>query len=198
MSIEQYRKIMNSEPVGEDVMLKQADGDAVMHAVLVPKVTIGVGSYVTKMSVYVAELGDNLLLGIDFLLTAGAIMNLADHTLTVCGSKVHIDLTGDSTPKLVYSSMSHCVNPGQQLDILVSCDSGLSGEFMFEPAGHWSALNMPNCLIDVGNECRIPVNNLSGSRVRINSQSVLGTLHKVDIVSDTAKTECRELELGVS
>ena len=50
-----------------------------MVAILVPDVEIQVGTYHTIMPIFVTELCDNLILGLDFLLSNGAELNQKYH-----------------------------------------------------------------------------------------------------------------------
>ena len=174
--------LMPTAPIGERVSLRQADGNTLMDAILVPNMSFTVGDYTTLISVYVTKLADQLLLGLDFLLSAGAILNLEDKSLTVCGSKVPIELMeGETLPTLAYVTGHVYIPPGEHVNVPFSMTNAPNGLKIFEPAGRWSALGIPDCLIGEGNSHYIPVLNLSSNAVCLKRGSVLGTLEVVNI-----------------
>ena len=178
MDRECWLSVMSRQPEGESVLLKQADGNATLQAIIVQDVVMQVGDFVTKMAVFVTKLGDKLLLGLDFLLTAGAIVNLRDQTLLVCGSLVPIELMsgGDQAHTLAVVTKELYIPPGVQSEIKVSTAGNGGGIHLLEPAGKWSALNIPVSVIDLDRNSSIPVYNLSAKAVKIHAGSVLGRL----------------------
>ena len=70
-------------PIEKEVKLTQADGNSNMIATLVPDVKIQVGTYHIVMPIFVTNLSDNLLLGLDFLSSAGAVLNLLKNIMTI-------------------------------------------------------------------------------------------------------------------
>ena len=87
--------ITGSPPVGKEVKLTQVDVNRNMVAILVPDVEIQVGTYHIKMPIFVTDLhvSDKLLLGLDFLSSAGAILHLLRNTTTTGAVQTPINLT---------------------------------------------------------------------------------------------------------
>ena len=87
--------ITGSPPVGKEVKLTQVDVNRNMVAILVPDVEIQVGTYHIKMPIFVTDLhvSDNLLLGLDFLSSAGAVLHLLKNTTTTGAVQTPINLT---------------------------------------------------------------------------------------------------------
>ena len=87
--------ITGSPPVGKEVKLTQVDVNRNMVAILVPDVEIQVGTYHIKMPIFVTNLhvSDNLLLGLDFLSSAGAVLHLLKNTTTTGAVQTPINLT---------------------------------------------------------------------------------------------------------
>ena len=87
--------ITGSPPVGKEVKLTQVDGNRNMVAILVPDVEIQVGTYHIKMPIFVTDLhvSDNLLLGLDFLSSAGTVLHLLKNTTTTGAVQTPINLT---------------------------------------------------------------------------------------------------------
>ena len=90
MDCDCWRKVMACEPVGEYISLRQVDGSSMPDAIIVPSVEITVGLYHTSITIYVTRLRNDLLLGMNFLLAAEAVLNLSDNTLSGCNSTVAI------------------------------------------------------------------------------------------------------------
>ena len=87
--------ITGSPPVGKDVKLTQVDVNRNMVAILVPDVEIQVGTYHIKMPIFVTDLhvSDKLLLGLDFLSSAGAVLHILKNTTTTGAVQTPINLT---------------------------------------------------------------------------------------------------------
>ena len=87
--------ITGSPPVGKEVKLTQVDVNRNMVAILVPDVEIQVGTYHIKMPIFVTDLhvSDKLLLGLDFLSSAGAVLHLLKNTTTTGAVQTPINLT---------------------------------------------------------------------------------------------------------
>ena len=84
--------ITGSPPVGKEVKLTQVDVNRNMVAILVPDVEIQVGTYHIKMPIFVTDLhvSDKLLLGLDFLSSAGAVLHiLKKYHDNRCGTDTH-------------------------------------------------------------------------------------------------------------
>ena len=89
--------ITGSPPVGKEVKLTQVDVNRNMVAILVPDVEIQVGTYHIKMPIFVTDLhvSDKLLLGLDFLSSAGAVLHLLKNTTTTGAVQTPINLTNN-------------------------------------------------------------------------------------------------------
>ena len=87
--------ITGSPPVGKEVKLTQVDVNRNMVAILVPDVEIQVGTYHIKMPIFVTDLhvSDKLLLGLDFLSSAGAVLHILKNTTTTGAVQTPINLT---------------------------------------------------------------------------------------------------------
>ena len=87
--------ITGSPPVGKEVKLTQVDVNRDMVAILVPDVEIQVGTYHIKMPIFVTDLhvSDKLLLGLDFLSSAGAVLHILKNTTTTGAVQTPINLT---------------------------------------------------------------------------------------------------------
>ena len=87
--------ITGSPPVGKEVKLTRVDVNRNMVAILVPDVEIQVGTYHIKMPIFVTDLhvSDKLLLGLDFLSSAGAVLHILKNTTTTGAVQTPINLT---------------------------------------------------------------------------------------------------------
>ena len=87
--------ITGSPPIGKEVKLTQVDVNRNMVAILVPDVEIQVGTYHIKMPIFVTDLhvSDKLLLGLDFLSSAGAVLHILKNTTTTGAVQTPINLT---------------------------------------------------------------------------------------------------------
>ena len=87
--------ITGSPPVGKEVKLTQVDVNRNMVAILVPDVEIQVGTYHIKMPIFVTDLhvSDKLLLGLDFLSSAGAVLHILKNTTTTGAVQTPINPT---------------------------------------------------------------------------------------------------------
>ena len=83
MDTQCWKDVMHCEPIGEAIYLRQADGKSTLRATLVSSVKIDMGTYSTTMPIHVTPIADTMLLGLDFLLSANAIIDLAENNLVI-------------------------------------------------------------------------------------------------------------------
>ena len=76
----------------KQVILKHSDGGSTIIATVIPNVALQIGSFKLKMDIYVAKISDPLLLGLDFILKAKAILDLQTNVMTAPGCKVPINV----------------------------------------------------------------------------------------------------------
>ena len=171
---------MVCEPVGEHISLRQADGSSMLDAIIVPSVEITVGLYHTSITIYVTKLGNDMLLGMDFLLAAEAVLNLSDNTLSVCNSTVPIVLNDNSQSNIALVSKTVYIPAGSVHNVVVDHTGPPARAQLLEATCSWKALSVPNVLIDTlqSNPC-VTVINLTNRGVKLKRGSVLGTLTNV-------------------
>ena len=89
----------------KQVMLKQADGGSTIIATVIPNVALQIGIFKLKMDIYVAKISDPLLLGLDFMLKAKAIVTSPSNLIIclVCCSVILQFIVILSLPFLVIS-----------------------------------------------------------------------------------------------
>lgn len=180
-------KTANLKASGEMIQLKQADGGSVLLANVVPNVRIGVGKCYVKMNLYVADIADSVLLGLDFLLKTRAIINLQQNKLEIPGSSIPITLANVNTKNikaLAYVDNRIVLNSGEERLLKMSCtDHGDSNSpLLFVPSSEWYQLCLPVCLIPNDKDTRfIMVKNMTSERIIIQPGKVLGTLESVNI-----------------
>ena len=171
----------------KQVMLKQADGGSTIIATVIPNVALQIGSFKLKMDIYVAKISDPLLLGLDFMLKAKAILDLQTNVMTVPGCRVPINVINTShgnIQTLAYATTNTKLAPGQDKNILLSStDNGREDSIvLFTPDNKWNSLCLPLCLVAVNKKNRyINVKNMSDKSVFLHQGVVLGTLEPVDI-----------------
>ena len=171
----------------KQVMLKQADGGSTIIATVIPNVALQIGSFKLKMDIYVAKISDPLLLGLDFMLKAKAILDLQTNVMTVPGCRVPINVINASRGNiqtLAYATTNTKLAPGQDKNILLSStDNGREDSIvLFTPDNKWNSLCLPLCLVAVNKKNRyINVKNMSDKSVFLHQGVVLGTLEPVDI-----------------
>ena len=127
------------------------------------------------------KLGNDLLLGMDFLLAAEAVLNLSDNTLSVCNSTVPIVLNeSNSQSNISFVSKTVYIHAGSVHNIVVDHTGPPAGAQLLEATCSWKALSVPNVLIDTlqSNPC-VTVINLTNRGVQLKKGSVLGTLTNV-------------------
>ena len=171
----------------KQVMLKQADGGSTIIATVIPNVALQIGSFKLKMDIYVAKISDPLLLGLNFMLKAKAILDLQTNVMTVPGCRVPINVINTSRGNiqtLAYATTNTKLAPGQDKNILLSStDNGREDSIvLFTPDNKWNSLCLPLCLVAVNKKNRyINVKNMSDKSVFLHQGVVLGTLEPVDI-----------------
>ena len=168
MDCDCWRKVMVCESV-EHISLRQADGSSMLDAIIVPSVEITVGLYHTSITIYVTKLGNDMLLGMDVLLAAEAVLNLSDNTLSVCNSTVPIVLNdSNSQSNIGFVSKTVYITAGSVHNIVVDHTGPPARAQLLEATCSWKALSVPNVLIDTlqSNPC-VTVINLTNRGVKL-------------------------------
>ena len=140
-----------------------------LDAIIVPSVEITVGLYHTSITIYVTKLGNDMLLGMDVLLAAEAVLNLSDNTLSVCNSTVPIVLNdSNSQSNIGFVSKTVYITAGSVHNIVVDHTGPPARAQLLEATCSWKALSVPNVLIDTlqSNPC-VTVINLTNRGVKL-------------------------------
>ena len=201
MDIACWEQVMGCPPLGETVNLTQADGTSTMKAHVVPSVAIRIGNYVTTLSIFVTKLADNLLLGLDFLLAAGAIVNLSDQTLTVPGSKVpiHISLSNRHSVELALVAQTIYIEPGGEATIPLKMTSSINSPRLLEPSCRWTELNMADTVLQVNKYPFVKAINHSDVGMKLKTGTVIGTLAEFQYVPPLVpKPSVRQLSRDIT
>ena len=155
--------ITGSPPIGKEVKLTQADGNSNMIATLVPDVEIQVRTYQIVMPIFVTNLSDNLLLGLDFLLSAGAVLNLLKNIMTIGAEKIPIPLTYDKNQgvQLAFSAKQVYIEPEGEANLSIETISNKNELQLFEPAVHLAELNVANTIVKLNEPTGFSIVNTS-------------------------------------
>ena len=141
-----------------------------------------------------AKISDPLLLGLDFMLKANAIVNLKSNVLTVPGCEVPINIIKSGHSKvnaLAYVTSNVKLAPGQDRNISISSTEydSVKSLMLFTPDRKWNCLCLPLCLVATDKHTRyVNVRNMSDNSIFLHKGVVLGTLEDVE-VCDHAPTK---------
>ena len=190
--------ITGSPPIGKEVKLTQADGNSNMIATLVPDVEIQVGTYQIVMPIFVTNLSDNLLLGLDFLLSAGAVLNLLKNIMTIGAEKIPITLTYDKNQgvQLALSAKQVYIEPGGEANLSIETISNKNELQLFEPAVHLTELNVANTIVKLNEPTGFSITNTSKSGIKIKSGTVLGTFSDINIMEGQPLPHIRNVSVN--
>ena len=190
--------ITGSPPIGKEVKLTQADGNSNMIATLVPDVEIQVGTYQIVMPIFVTNLSDNLLLGLDFLLSAGAVLNLLKNIMTIGAEKIPITLTYDKNQgvQLALSAKQVYIEPGGEANLSIETISNKNELQLFEPAVHLTELNVANTIVKLNEPTGFSITNTSKSGIKIKSGTVLGTFSDINIIEGQPLPHIRNVSVN--
>ena len=190
--------ITGSPPIGKEVKLTQADGNSNMIATLVPDVEIQVGTYQIVMPIFVTNLSDNLLLGLDFLLSAGAVLNLLKNIMTIGAEKIPITLTYDKNQgvQLALSAKHVYIEPGGEANLSIETISNKNELQLFEPAVHLTELNVANTIVKLNEPTGFSITNTSKSGIKIKSGTVLGTFSDINIMEGQPLPHIRNVSVN--
>ena len=143
MACDCWRKVMACEQVGEYILLLQADGSSMLDATIVPSVEIAVGLYHTSITIYLIKVSNDLLLEINFLLDAEAVLNLSNNTLSVCNSTVPILLNdSNSQSNIAFVSKPVYIPASSGHNIVVEQTGPPVRAQLMEATCSWKALSV--------------------------------------------------------
>ena len=129
------------------------------------------------------SVSDNLLLGLDFLLSAGAVLNLLKNIMTIGAEKIPITLTYDKNQgvQLALSAKQVYIEPGGEANLSIEKISNKNELQLFEPAVHITELNVANTIVKLNEPTGFSITNTSKSGIKIKSGTVLGTFSDINI-----------------
>ena len=177
-------QLLHSEPVS----LTQADGSSALMAQRYDNVNITIGSCERKVSIHVADIADNMLLGLDILWNIGAKLDFANKVLVVNdhSSVLHIISKSNSFGAIAYVERRVVAYSGQEAILSIASPIQLSGDVLFTPMASFQHLMLPSALYSTTESTvNVPCTNLSTKCCRLNRGTAIGYFEKVSTDIDT-------------
>lgn len=180
-----WNKLRCNNKHGNHVSLNQADGSTTMQAVVYHDIKMTLGTFQCKVTLHVADIADELLLGLDILWNVGAIVNLEDELLKVKTSQIPIHILSDNMDNsrtIAYINQRVILDPGEEKAVSVTSPIRLVGNILFSPSKRWSFLAIPEGLFQ-GNSrvVQLPITNMSYNRLTLKAGIALGSFEVVSV-----------------
>ena len=178
--------VNNCKPV-ETVKLKCAGPGQYLIAELYPKVQLQLGPLTVFQDMYVTDIQDDMLLGLDFLLANKVSINLNECIINVLDCLIPIQCVRNAANEVfTVSKVTLCqkevvpphtvkrvrVNINSERDIPMVVEANLCDKFL-----------VPNCVVN-SKEPVIPLVNDTNACVSLQSGSVIGSATELDLVLD--------------
>ena len=176
IAYECWLTITGSPPIGKEVNLTQADGNSNMIATLVPDVEIQVGTYQIVMPIFVTNLSDNLLLGLDFLSSAGTVLHLLKNTTTTGAVQTPINLTHSKNCVVQPTLLAGQVYTAPGGEANLSTGPNKDESHLFELPAHLTELSQTNTIVNVKEESYFGTRKTSKSDFKIEWGTALGAI----------------------
>ncbi|KAK3792722.1 hypothetical protein RRG08_035199 [Elysia crispata] len=166
--------------------LQMAGKDHRAEALLVGPLPIKVGFLTTNEYCYVSALTDDMLLGVDFLDRHQAVVDFAEHTLTIHGSSITMN---NVFPDMVSVSSTEDMTIPPRSHVRMSCRASKSvpGLILVEP-GSYTNIMSPRIVCGDSDNIVMSLYNWTDRDVQLEAGTQLGlasNLTSTDILSDT-------------
>ncbi|VDI28661.1 Hypothetical predicted protein [Mytilus galloprovincialis] len=134
-----------------NIILKGAGACSEINAGIAENVNLDIGSSTVKWDMVVAEITDNLILGIDFLESQKAIIDLTDYSIKLKGEKVPSFMTSnrqDQQMKIyrIKIKKKTVIPPGSSKVAIVELDEKPMNDIVIQPTNFMKGLLVPNML----------------------------------------------------
>ena len=146
------------------------------------------------MEIKVANISDNLILGLDFLQYMHAVVNLNDYSITIGKDKIPINTFSNNqkTSKLCQLKLEKklVIEPKSTVQLPAKMSEGLQGNVIIQPSKSLKGLAMPYILTENNTTVPITLKNLTDKHVYLKRDTELGTAMEIDyIVQDDTPSE---------
>lgn len=176
----------------KETMMHAAGRGMVMKTVVVGPVYLKIGSRSYATEVYVAPIKDDMLLGLNFMVTYGVVLDLKSHTLSVGGER--LDLT--SGPKGIIPVVSNVVvskrtvvPPHSVVHVPAQLEREMK-QYVIEPCNENLPILIPRCLYKNQNKPVVCLVNASDRYFTIKSNTVVGRAEDVQDTEQFVRATC--------
>ena len=176
----------------ETIRLKCAGANQYLLAKLYMNIPITIGSVTVLQDIYVANIADNMLLGLDFLLKHKVVFDLSECYLKVLDCLIpFVFMSNAANKKYCVSKVSLSekvhIPPGTVKSVKVILQAEPNKVMALQPRIDTKVL-IPNCIFDSGKPI-VQIVNDSDIEVNLQSDYVIGSAIEVDkILSDNRLT----------
>lgn len=176
----------------KETMMHAAGRGMVMKTVVVGPVYLKIGSRSYATEVYVAPIKDDMLLGLNFMMTYGVVLDLKNHTLSVEGEQ--LDLA--SGPKGIIPVVSKVVvtkrtvvPPHSVVHVPAQLEREMK-QYVIEPCNENLPILIPRCLYNNQNKPVVCLVNASDRYFTIKSNTVVGRAEDVQDTEQFVRATC--------
>lgn len=192
--------------ITKQVKLKAAGNDQYINANFCPSVTMTIGTSKITTSLYIGNISDNVILGLDVLRNIGAKINLENSTLTLQNTPVYssgrktINENTFHRISQVIVKKRHVIPPNTVMRIPCKLNNRLEGDFDFVPDYTNNKLFLkvliPNMVFRSNNNatCLVCFTNDSDKYVTIKKDTTVGTASEIIEVINPVDSHKYDLE----
>lgn len=172
----------------ESVILKGI-GPQPITGKLVPNTAITIGTAMVRWDVCVIDMTDSIILGLDFLNSCGAIVDLPNMSVTINGESIPATLIKASNQSVsdVLLSRTVKVPPNSNMLLTVEVQSSPKDDYVIVPVRNKCPVLVSN-VIGNGPHCIINILNDTGRHVKLKKGTCIGHAEPVDEILDSSST----------
>ena len=191
ISDEVYKTLEPRPEVLKETTMHAAGRGMVMKTLVVGPVYVEIGSKSYATEVYVAPIKDEMLLGLNFMVEYGVVVNLRDCTFIIGGEELNLS----SGPKSIIPVVSKVrvekrtvIPPFSVVHVQVKLDCPLE-QYVIEQSEEYLPIMIPRCLYNHDHPVACLV-NLSDRYYTIKRETVVGTAESVQNTEDPVRATC--------
>lgn len=202
LSSKVYEKLMKAPAKIKDVELQMAD-DTVLKGFIIQPLKMKLGNHIFKERLYVAAIGDDMLLGHDLLHHLGVCLDMQTDTLVLNDERIPI-ITSFKESRLVIARVSVrkrvVVPPNSVVRLTCKLNTKLQDDYCIEPVDQLKVL-MPRTVCAAESEPTVCLINITDSFKTLKKGAVIGSAHEVngfqeeDLQSDVS---CSDIGRNIS
>ena len=182
----------------ELVLLKGIDKNRRVEGYHVKNVPLTLGGKTYNWDIYVAPIADDMLLGLDFMVTFGIDILITRSMISVQGQEIPVIFkqgpTNEKKVGRVLAQHKVVVPPNSVRLVSGHVTEQMDGPYMLAPAHSKSSLTIPYVTSNVNNQkFPVPITNMTDSFITVKKGTVLGSLEEVQEVLESQEDDSSDI-----